>query len=323
MMADPDARPDDFVRPGHINPSGPPGGLVRTGQTEGSISVGLRIETAAAIIEVVKTDGEMARLPDLEEMCREHDLKMCSVEQIIEHRLAGEAMVSADPVGRDITPKGSSALCLAEHDRCAPHIALCTGGIGELGGDGAVVETEEPLVRVQRATCWVTSSGCLRKSDRSSRDDLMASLRAIRTRRWSTCDPNRVMRNSGLLHEVSRVEEDVNAPDLARPDGGGEGGAHGSAGTWDRKPDLRDLGFEAATAHQPPRPWPTLQRFGLEVVDSVPLADRAESTQASASISTSASSAGFDTSTNTLAGRISPNVGPMTSAISSTAQSPW
>ncbi|MEC8319787.1 MAG: 3,4-dihydroxy-2-butanone-4-phosphate synthase, partial [Planctomycetota bacterium] len=159
MMADPDARPDDFVRPGHINPlrARDGGVLVRTGQTEGSVDLcrlaGLK--PASAIIEVVKPDGDMARLPDLEEMCVEHGLKMCSVEQIIEHRLAKEAMVERlEPIaGRDIeTPEGVFRLLAWRSSIDAlPHIALCTGGIGELGSDGRPVEHHEPtLVRVQR-----------------------------------------------------------------------------------------------------------------------------------------------------------------------------
>ena len=72
MLVDPAVRADDFVRPGHINPlrARDGGVLVRTGQTEGSVDLcrlaGLR--PAAAIIEVVREDGEMARVPDLERM---------------------------------------------------------------------------------------------------------------------------------------------------------------------------------------------------------------------------------------------------------------
>ena len=97
MLIDPAMRADDFVRPGHINPlrAREGGVLVRTGQTEGSVDLcrlaGLR--PAAAIIEVVRPDGEMARVPDLERICAQHGLKMCSVEQIIEHRLARETLV--------------------------------------------------------------------------------------------------------------------------------------------------------------------------------------------------------------------------------------
>jgi len=286
MMADPTARPDDFVRPGHINPlrARDGGVLVRTGQTEGSVDLcklaGLK--PAAAIIEVVKPDGDMARLSDLEEMCVEHGLKMCSVEQIIEHRLAQEAMVARlDPVsGRDIeTPEGVFRLFAWRSSIDAlPHIALCSGGVGELGEDGVPVQHDEPtLVRVQRRDLLGDIFGVGADDDRSSRDDLMASLRSIRkSGRGALVYMRPESGNaeiSGSLHEVSRRAEDVNAPDLARPDGIGS-----KVVPMDQRElgigsqILRDLGLSKLrllTNH--PRPWPTLHGFGLEVVESVPL----------------------------------------------------
>jgi len=287
MMADPTARPDDFVRPGHINPlrARDGGVLVRTGQTEGSVDLcklaGLK--PAAAIIEVVKPDGDMARLPDLEAMCVEHGLKMCSVEQIIEHRLGLEALIDrVDPVGgRDIeTPEGVFRLFAWRSTIDAlPHIALCLGGVGDLGEDGRPIEHAEPtLVRVQRRDLLgdifgVPGTGV----DRSSRDDLMASLRAIREAGRGALVYMRPESGnaeiSGTLHEVSRRAEDVNAPDLARPDGVGA-----KVVPMDQRElgigsqILRDLGLSKLrllTNH--PRPWPTLHGFGLEIADSVPL----------------------------------------------------
>ena len=287
LLADPASRTDDFVRPGHINPlrSRPGGVLVRTGQTEGSVDLcrlaGLK--PAAAIIEVVKPDGDMARLPDLEELCREHDLKMCSVEQIIQHRLSGEAMIERiDPIsGRDIiTPEGTFRLFAWRSSIDAlPHIALCAGGVGELDAHGRPIECEDPtLVRVQRRDLLGDIFGVkLEGSDRSSGDDLKATLRMIHEvgrgalvyMRPESGDA----RVSGSLHEVTRREEDVNAPDLARPDGVGA-----KVIPMDQRElgigsqILRDLGLsklQLVTNH--PRPWPTLPGFGLEVVESVKL----------------------------------------------------
>ena len=287
MMADPTARPDDFVRPGHINPlrARDGGVLVRTGQTEGSVDLcklaGLK--PASAIIEVVKPDGDMARLPDLEEMCVEHGLKMCSVEQIIEHRLAGEGLVRrVEPTsGRDIeTPEGTFRLFAWRSTIDAlPHIALCAGGVGDLDADGRPLEQAEPtLVRVHRRDLMGDIFGVAGASaDRSSRDDLMASLRAIREAGRGALVYMRPESGnaeiSGSLHEVSRRAEDVNAPDLARPDGVGS-----KVMPMDQRElgigsqILRDLGLSKLrllTNH--PRPWPTLHGFGLEVVESVPL----------------------------------------------------
>ncbi|MCP4939281.1 MAG: 3,4-dihydroxy-2-butanone-4-phosphate synthase, partial [Phycisphaeraceae bacterium] len=232
MMADPTSRADDFVRPGHINPlrARPGGVLVRTGQTEGSVDLCklAGLHPAAAIIEVVKPDGDMARLPDLEVMCEEHGMKMCSVEQIIQHRLAQEAMVErVDPVGgRDIeTPEGVFRLFAWRSSIDAlPHIALCAGGVGELGADGHPVHDDAPtLVRVQRRDLLGDIFGVAGATERASRDDLVASLRAIRDAGRGALVYMRPESGnaeiSGALHEVARREEDVNAPDLARPDG--------------------------------------------------------------------------------------------------------
>ena len=288
MMADPSSRADDFVRPGHINPlrARDGGVLVRTGQTEGSVDLCklAGLHPAAAIIEVVKPDGDMARLPDLELMCEEHGLKMCSVEQIIEHRLAGEAMIQRiEPLsGRDIeTPEGTFRLFAWRSSIDAlPHIALCAGGIGDLGHDGHPAITDEPtLVRVQRRDLLGDIFGVASHADRASRDDLVASLHAIRDAGRGALVYMRPESGnaeiSGSLHEVSRREEDVNAPDLARPDGIGS-----KVLPMDQRElgigsqILRDLGLSKLrllTNH--PRPWPTLHGFGLEVVESVPLPD--------------------------------------------------
>ncbi|HYF14807.1 MAG TPA: 3,4-dihydroxy-2-butanone-4-phosphate synthase [Phycisphaerales bacterium] len=97
MAIDPQYGPEDFVRPGHVNPlrSRDGGVLVRTGQTEGSVDLCrlAGLYPAAVLLEVMKPDGEMARVPDLEKFCAAHTLKMCSVAQIIEYRLARESLV--------------------------------------------------------------------------------------------------------------------------------------------------------------------------------------------------------------------------------------
>ncbi|MCC6425437.1 MAG: 3,4-dihydroxy-2-butanone-4-phosphate synthase [Phycisphaerales bacterium] len=159
MLIDPAFGPSDFVRPGHINPlrSRDGGVLVRIGQTEGSIDLCrlAGLYPAAAIIEIMGDDGEMARLPQLIELARKHNLKMCSVRQIIEHRLSRSAIVERlDPKGgRPLrTPEGDFTLfAFRSLVDPLPHLALTTGGIGRLCDDGTPVETPEPtLVRVHR-----------------------------------------------------------------------------------------------------------------------------------------------------------------------------
>ena len=85
---------------------------------------------------MVKENGEMARVPDLEKICDEHDFKMCSIEQIIEYRLARESLVwRIEPAcGTPIdTPYGKFNL-IAYHSTidAVPHLALTIGDVGEL-----------------------------------------------------------------------------------------------------------------------------------------------------------------------------------------------
>ncbi|MBK7403650.1 MAG: 3,4-dihydroxy-2-butanone-4-phosphate synthase [Phycisphaerales bacterium] len=159
LAIDPATRPSDFVRPGHINPlrSRDGGVLVRIGQTEGSLDLCrlAGLYPAAAIIEIMRDDGEMARVHDLEAFCGRHALKMCSVRQIIEHRLADEPFIHRiEPAaGTPIrTPLGTfNCIVFRSIVDPLPHVALTVGGVGKLGADGRPVETEEPtLVRVHR-----------------------------------------------------------------------------------------------------------------------------------------------------------------------------
>lgn len=90
-------RPGDLVVPGHVFPlmARRGGVLVRTGQTEGSVDLarlaGLR--PAAVICEIMKDDGTMARLPDLERFAATHNLKICTIADLIQYRLRHDSLV--------------------------------------------------------------------------------------------------------------------------------------------------------------------------------------------------------------------------------------
>jgi 3,4-dihydroxy 2-butanone 4-phosphate synthase/GTP cyclohydrolase II len=159
MMIDPRTGPGDFVRPGHINPlrARAGGTLVRTGQTEGSIDLCALagLHPSALIIEIMRDDGEMARLPDLQALAQKHNLKMCSVAQIIQHRLRSESLVQRlEP--RAGTPVDTAAgrfnlIAFRSLVDPLPHIALTLGGVGELNVQGQPIEHPGPtLVRMHR-----------------------------------------------------------------------------------------------------------------------------------------------------------------------------
>ena len=91
------ARPEDIVMPGHIFPlTAKSGGvLIRAGHTEAGCDLAqlAGLEPAAVICEVLKADGSMARLPDLVEFGREHNLKIGAIRDLIEYRAATEQLV--------------------------------------------------------------------------------------------------------------------------------------------------------------------------------------------------------------------------------------
>jgi len=94
---DPATRPADLARPGHVFPlrAREGGVLVRAGQTEASVDLARSagLVPAGVICEIMNPDGTMARVPELEEFCRHHGLKMISVAEMIRHRLKHERYI--------------------------------------------------------------------------------------------------------------------------------------------------------------------------------------------------------------------------------------
>ncbi|MCG6931753.1 MAG: bifunctional 3,4-dihydroxy-2-butanone-4-phosphate synthase/GTP cyclohydrolase II [Desulfofustis sp.] len=93
----PSATPHDLISPGHVFPLRAKDGgvLVRTGQTEGSVDLarlaGMR--TAGVICEVMKDDGTMARMPDLEKFARKHELKIATIADLVAYRIRTDVLV--------------------------------------------------------------------------------------------------------------------------------------------------------------------------------------------------------------------------------------
>lgn len=96
-LADPASKPETFARPGHINPlyAQDNGVLRRAGHTEASIDLARLsgLYPAAALIEIMNEDGTMARMPQLIEIAKDHNLKIISIKDLIEYRLKQESLV--------------------------------------------------------------------------------------------------------------------------------------------------------------------------------------------------------------------------------------
>lgn len=96
-LADPNRKPSDFGRPGHINPlyAQDRGVLKRAGHTEAAIDLArlCGLQPAAALIEILNEDGTMARMPQLKEVARMHDMKIITIKDLIAYRLKQESLV--------------------------------------------------------------------------------------------------------------------------------------------------------------------------------------------------------------------------------------
>jgi 3,4-dihydroxy 2-butanone 4-phosphate synthase / GTP cyclohydrolase II len=96
-LIDPNIKPSDFGRPGHIFPlkSKPGGVLRRTGHTEATVDISVLagFEPCGVLVEILNEDGTMARLPELMHIAKRFDLKIISIEDLIAYRLEKESIV--------------------------------------------------------------------------------------------------------------------------------------------------------------------------------------------------------------------------------------
>ncbi len=97
VASHPDARFDDLVVPGHVFPlqARRGGVLVRAGQTEGSVDLArlAGLNPSGVICEIIRDDGTMARMPDLEQFAAIHDLRILTIADLISYRLQTERLV--------------------------------------------------------------------------------------------------------------------------------------------------------------------------------------------------------------------------------------
>ncbi len=139
------AKPEDLVSPGHIFPIRAKRGgvLVRTGQTEGSVDLArlAGLKPCGVICEVMKDDGTMARMPDLERFAKEHDLKIVTIKDLIDYRMQHESLIRRAATATLPTRYGGEfKLIVYENDvDDMQHVALVKGEIGP---------EDEVLVRV-------------------------------------------------------------------------------------------------------------------------------------------------------------------------------
>jgi 3,4-dihydroxy 2-butanone 4-phosphate synthase / GTP cyclohydrolase II len=159
VCADPRSGPNDLVRDkGHMDGliARAGGVLVRAGHTEGVVDLcrlaGFR--EVGVLCEVLNDDGSMARLPDLRNFCGKHNLKMCSIADLIEYRRRREKLVKREIALKLPTDFGEFDLfaysSMVDHE---PHLALTLGGIGAETAPGVVPAQTLPVLVRMHSEC--------------------------------------------------------------------------------------------------------------------------------------------------------------------------
>jgi 3,4-dihydroxy 2-butanone 4-phosphate synthase/GTP cyclohydrolase II len=244
----PDASPRDIVQPGHIFPlTAQDGGvLVRAGHTEAGCDLArlAGLTPAAVICEILKDDGEMARLPDLIGFAAQHGLKIGTITDLIQHRSRTESLVTR-ATERDIETVHGMFRLVAYTDRIGreTHLALVKGSIA--ADREVLVRVHEPVSLIDLLDAGVTSHSW------NFHD-------ALRTIAESGCGVilllHRQESGAELLERAQPVKVDAPPPKMALRNYGI--GAQ----------ILRDLKVKKMRVLALPRRMPSMAGFDLEVV---------------------------------------------------------
>ena len=276
-LADPHATPADFDRPGHVQPlrARPGGTLVRAGHTEGAVDLCAMagLHPAACGIEIMNADGNMARRGDIDALARQHNLRVCTVADVVGHRLQREKLVERSDEGQITTPEGTFRL-IAYRSRVDPfpHVALITGDVGRWDAFGEPIDLDDPvLVRMHSQNLL---GDVFADTSQPSAPTLHASLRAIRDAAPHPGGALIYLRHEGMgTGLVQRLQtrthadgtDEINPP--LTPHHARDGGAYGIGAQI-----LRDLGIRRLRLLTDHPFTPTaLSGFGLEIEEFLPI----------------------------------------------------
>ncbi len=168
VAVDPESGPREIVTPGHVFPlrAREGGVLVRTGQTEGSVDLArlAGLTPSGVICEIMKHDGTMARMPDLEVFAATHGLHIVAVADLIRYRLQHETLVHCVVEGRLPVPDLGEFSCRVYRSAADEglHVAITRGDIDAEAPTLVRVQASDPVADVFRAESSDASAQLIR-----------------------------------------------------------------------------------------------------------------------------------------------------------------
>jgi 3,4-dihydroxy 2-butanone 4-phosphate synthase/GTP cyclohydrolase II len=256
-------RADDLAVPGHVFPlrARHGGVLVRTGQTEGSVDLArlAGLKPAGVICEIMKDDGTMARLPDLERFAATHALKIYTVADLIQYRLRCDSLVHRVAEAKFNSRYGGEFRVLVYHTDVdeGEHVVLVKGDIN----------ADEPVL--VRAHAEFLPGDVFRMAERNTAALLQESMQAIaRAGKGVVLYLRREGRGAEILEPSNgRQRRSARTP---------------STDPASQQRDFRDYGIGAQILRDIgigkirllsnfPRKLVSLPGYGLEIVECVPL----------------------------------------------------
>ena len=273
-LADPQSKPEDFGRPGHINPlyAKTRGVLQRAGHTEAAVDLcrltGMR--PAAALIEIMNADGTMARMPQLQEVAKNYDLKIITIKDLIAYRL-GKGERLEDSGDRSLVEKGETVFLPTQYGEfmLTPFRDLATGLEHIALTKGEWAPDEAVLCRVHSSCMTGDIFGSMRCE---CGEQLHRSMQKIQEEgRGIIVYMNQEGRGIGLMNKIRAYKLQEQGDDTV------EANVH-----LGFRPDERDYGVGAQILREMgayklrlmtnnPVKRVGLESYGIEIVENVPI----------------------------------------------------